>query len=80
MIDVEIVPCSVEHLEKLIEGADAFVGAYGLQVVDGYLPTEFKAVLQHSLNEMQDAQIRHPWLCYLFILRSEQVLVGSWWF
>ena len=33
-MDVEIVPCSIGHLEKLIEGADAFLNAYGLQVVD----------------------------------------------
>ena len=75
-MNIETVPCSVEHLEKLIEGADAFGEAYGIQVADGYLPTEFKAVLQHSLNEMQTARIWHPWLCYLFLLRSEQVLVG----
>lgn len=35
-MDVEIVPCSIGHLEKLIEGADAFLNTYGLQVVDGY--------------------------------------------
>ena len=43
-MDVGIVPCSVEHLEKLIESADAFLNAYGLQVVDGYMP--FAGALQ----------------------------------
>ncbi|MCP2729277.1 hypothetical protein [Limnofasciculus baicalensis] len=45
-MDIEIVPCSVGHLEKLIEGADAFLNAYGLQVVDGYMP--FGGALQYS--------------------------------
>ncbi|MBA2748681.1 MAG: GNAT family N-acetyltransferase, partial [Tatlockia sp.] len=75
-MDVEIVPCSVEHLEKLIEGDRAFFEAYGFQVADGYLPSEFKAVLQHSLNEMQAEQIWHPWLCYLFFFHPDRVIVG----
>jgi len=36
-MDVEIIPCSVEHLEQLIEGADIFSDAYGLEVIDGYI-------------------------------------------
>jgi [ribosomal protein S5]-alanine N-acetyltransferase len=75
-MDLEIVPCSVKHLEKLIAGVDNFVEAYGLQVVDGYLPSEFKAVLQHSLNQMQESRIWHPWLCYLFIFHPDRALVG----
>ncbi len=74
-MDIEIVPCSIEHLEKLIEGADAFSKTYELQVIDGYLPNEFKGVLQHSLNQMKTAQIWHPWLCYLFVFRPG-ALVG----
>jgi [ribosomal protein S5]-alanine N-acetyltransferase len=42
-MDIEIVPCSTEHLEKLIKGADAFQQAYGLQPIDGYMP--FKGAL-----------------------------------
>ncbi len=54
-MDIEIVPCSVEHLEKLIEGADAFLEAYGLQMVDGYMP--FQGALQYILKEMQGSQL-----------------------
>ncbi|WNN88270.1 hypothetical protein [Gloeocapsopsis dulcis] len=50
-MDREIVPCSVERIEKLIKGADAFQAAYGFQVVDRYLL--FEGVLQYSLNTMQ---------------------------
>ena len=73
-MDVEIVPCSMEHIEKLIEGADAFQAAYGFQVVDGYLP--FEGVLQYSLNTMKEKQIWHPWLPYLFLFHPERALVG----
>ncbi|MBE9193387.1 GNAT family N-acetyltransferase [Gloeocapsopsis crepidinum LEGE 06123] len=73
-MDLEIVPCSVEHIKKLIEGADAFQAAYGFQVVDGYLP--FEGVLQYTLNQMQPSRIWHPWLPYLFLFRPEFVLVG----
>ncbi|MCP6759445.1 MAG: GNAT family N-acetyltransferase [Fischerella sp. CENA71] len=73
-MDVEIIPCSVEYIQKLIEGSNAFQVAYGFQVVDGYLP--FRGVLQYSLNQMQSSQIWHPWLPYLFVFRPEHVLVG----
>jgi [ribosomal protein S5]-alanine N-acetyltransferase len=75
-MDLEIVPCSIEHIEKLIAGEDAFIAAYGLQVAEEYLPSEFKGVLQHSLSEMKAAQIWYPWLCYLFVYHAGQVLVG----
>ena len=73
-MDVEIVPCSVGHLEMLIEGADAFLNAYGIQVVDGYMP--FGGALQYILKKMQGSQLWHPWLPYLFLVRSDQALVG----
>jgi hypothetical protein len=50
-MEIEIVPCSPDRLEKLIAGADAFLAAYGFQVVDGFLP--FAGVLEYSQNEMQ---------------------------
>jgi [ribosomal protein S5]-alanine N-acetyltransferase len=73
-MNVEIVPCSVEHLEKLIEGGDAFQEAYGFQVVDGYMP--FQGALQYILNQVQSSQIYHPWLPYQFLFHPDQVLIG----
>lgn len=73
-MDVEIVPCSLERIETLIEGSDAFLAAYGLQVIDAYLP--FEGALQYMLNQMQSSQIWHPWLPYLFIFRPDRALVG----
>ncbi|MBD3881731.1 GNAT family N-acetyltransferase [Phormidium tenue FACHB-886] len=71
---VEIIPCSIEHLEKLIEDADAFQKAYGFQVVDGYMP--FEGALQYILTQMQDSQIWHPWLPYQFLFQPDRALVG----
>ncbi len=76
MINVKIVPCTLKHLEKLIEGENAFTEAYKLQLADEYLPLEFRGILQHTQSEMQSSQIWHPWLCYLFILNSESAIVG----
>ena len=73
-MNVGIFPCSVEHLENLIEGTDAFLKAYGFQVVNGYMP--FKGALQYILNQMQGSQVRHPWLPYQFLFRPDQTLVG----
>lgn len=73
-MDVELVPCSVKHIQKLIEGAEAFQATYGLHLVEGYLP--FEGVLQYTLNVMQTSQIWYPWLPYLLILRPEQAVVG----
>jgi [ribosomal protein S5]-alanine N-acetyltransferase len=55
-MNVEIVPCSVEHLEKLIEGADAFLNAYRLHAIDGYMP--FNGALQYILTQMQTLQLQ----------------------
>jgi [ribosomal protein S5]-alanine N-acetyltransferase len=73
-MDIEIVPCSVEHLEKLIEGTNAFQRAYGLQAIEGYMP--FIGALQYILNQMKDSQLWHPWLPYLLVFRPDQALVG----
>lgn len=73
---IDIVPCSSAHIEKLIEGIDAFRKAYGLEVIDGYLPIEAEGILQYNLNEMQAGRIWHPWLSYMFLLRPERLLVG----
>lgn len=73
-MDIEIIPCSLDHLEKLIEGDDAFSNDYGFQVAEGYLP--FKKVLEYSLSEMQSARIWQPWLPYLLLFDPEQTLVG----
>jgi [ribosomal protein S5]-alanine N-acetyltransferase len=77
-MDLEIVPCTVacrvEHLEKLIEGADAFLNAYGLRVADGYMP--FPGALEYILKEMKSSQLWSPWLPYLFVFRPDQAVVG----
>jgi [ribosomal protein S5]-alanine N-acetyltransferase len=72
--NIEIVPCSVEHLERLIEDTDAFLDAYGLQVIDGYMP--FQGALEYILNQMKGSQLWHPWLPYLFIFRPDLAVVG----
>jgi [ribosomal protein S5]-alanine N-acetyltransferase len=73
-MEVKLVPGSIEHFEALIQGADAFLKAYRLQVADGYMP--FAGALQMILNQMKAAQLWHPWLPYLFLLPSDQALIG----
>jgi [ribosomal protein S5]-alanine N-acetyltransferase len=73
-MNIDIVPCSVNNLEKLIEGKEAFRKAYKVQVVDGYMP--FGGALQYILSQMQSLQIWHPWLPYQFIFRPDQALIG----
>ncbi|KAM3096421.1 GNAT family N-acetyltransferase [Phormidesmis sp. 146-12] len=73
-MNAEITPCSVQHLESLIDNTDAFSKTYGLLVADGYMP--FEGALQYILKQIQTSQIRHPWLPYLFLFRPDQTLVG----
>lgn len=73
-MDVELVPCSIKHIQKLIEGAETFQATYGLHLVEGYLP--FEEALQYTLNVMQTSQVWYPWLPYLLILRSKRAVVG----
>lgn len=74
VMDIELVPCSIEHLDALIQGADAFHAAFGLQVVDDYLP--FEGALQYMLNLLRSSQVWHPWLPYLFVFPADKALVG----
>jgi [ribosomal protein S5]-alanine N-acetyltransferase len=71
---VKIVPCSLEHIETLIEGAEAFQAEYGLHLIDGYLP--FPGALDYTLDVMQAEQMWHPWLPYLLLSPADQALVG----
>ncbi|MDX2272410.1 MAG: GNAT family N-acetyltransferase [Cyanobacteriota bacterium] len=73
-MDLEIVPCLIEQIEKLIEGGKAFHAAYGFGVADGYLP--FEGALQYSLTMMQSSQVWHPWLPYWIGFHPERMLVG----
>ena len=73
-MNIKIIPCSLEHIEKLIEGEDAFLATYGLQVIDEYLP--FAEALQYTQKMMQTSQIWHPWLAYLFLFEPDRALVG----
>ena len=70
-MQIEIMPCTVEHLEKLIEGAEAFQSAYGIQVVDGYMP--FEGALQHILKRLQGSAVAPPWTPSLFVHRAEEL-------
>jgi [ribosomal protein S5]-alanine N-acetyltransferase len=73
-MDLEIVPCSVEHLEKLIEGADAFQTAFGLQAIEDYMP--FAGALEFMLDRLQTSQFKHPWLPYLVVFHPDRSVVG----
>lgn len=73
-MEIEIVPCSSGHIEKLVAGAEAFLAEYGLHVMDEYLP--FPGALEYTLDLMQAEQVWHPWLPYLFLFRPEQAVVG----
>jgi [ribosomal protein S5]-alanine N-acetyltransferase len=73
-VEIEIVPCSIEHLDRLIEDTDIFQATYGLRAIDGYMP--FPGALQYILNQMNESQLWHPWLPYLFVFRSDRALVG----
>lgn len=69
-----LLPCTIAHLEKLIEGATAFEAAYGLRVIEGYL--EFDGALEYALQILQDQTIPTEWFSYLFIHRADQAVIG----
>ncbi|MBD2578990.1 GNAT family N-acetyltransferase [Oscillatoria sp. FACHB-1406] len=73
-MNIEIFPCSIHHLETLIEGKKAFQAAYHLDAIEGYMP--FEGALEYILKQMKDSQIWHPWLPYLFVFSPDRALVG----
>lgn len=72
--NLSVIPSTIPHLEKLIEGAEAFENAYGLRVMDGYI--EFDGVLEYSISMLQSGKVNGDWLSYLFIHRDDKALIG----
>jgi RimJ/RimL family protein N-acetyltransferase len=73
-MDVKILPCTSEHIEKLITEPDTFSITYGLQVIEGYLP--FTEALPFMLEMMTASKVWYPWLPYLLVFDLDQALVG----
>jgi [ribosomal protein S5]-alanine N-acetyltransferase len=65
---------SVQQLEALIEGAEAFENAFGMKVIEGYL--EFPEALPYSLKQLQTGGMAEPWASYLFIHTADNALIG----
>jgi [ribosomal protein S5]-alanine N-acetyltransferase len=71
---LSMIPITLHHVEKLIEGSAAFESAYHMPVSDGYL--EFPEVLEFWRTEMQDDPSGDEWGTYLIIHRADHALIG----
>lgn len=69
-----VIPADIEHLERLIEGDEAFLAAFGWRVVDDY--NEFPEALVFSLNHLKARQVEPRWWTQLFIMPETSELVG----
>lgn len=71
---LEIIPATIEHLERLIEGDNAFYAAFGWHVAETY--NEFPEALVFSLNHLKARQVEPRWWAQLFIHTENAELVG----
>src|SRR5689334_18805404 len=66
-------PCTLEHLNALIEGTETFENTYHLKVMEGYL--EFPEALGFMLKSMPESGV-YQWGSYLYIQPTDKVLLG----
>lgn len=67
-------PCRIQHLEKLLAGASAFKGAFGIEVVDGYL--EFSGAIQYFVEKLRSGLVQKEWWAYMILHKTDNSLIG----
>lgn len=67
-------PCPIQHLEKLLEGASAFKGAFGIEVVDGYI--ESPSFIQYSVEKLRSGLVQKEWWAYMILHKTDNSLIG----
>jgi [ribosomal protein S5]-alanine N-acetyltransferase len=72
--NLSLIPCTIPHLEKLLEGNEAFEVAYDLRVIEGYI--EFDGVLEYTLDILKAGKVSSEWASYFFIHRDDKALIG----
>lgn len=71
---LDVIPATIPHLERLLEGSDAFEAAFGWRVVETY--NDFPEALVFSLDHLKAGRVEPRWWAQLFILRETAELVG----
>jgi len=74
MTNLELIKCTAVHLQKLIEGSQAFQSCFGIKVIPGYL--EFPESLEYSLKQLQEGSLNEKWGSYMFIHKTDNALIG----
>lgn len=67
-------PCSVQHLEELLEGASAFKGAFGIEVVDGYI--ESPSAIQYSVEKLRSGLVQKELWAHIILHKTDNSLIG----
>jgi ribosomal-protein-alanine N-acetyltransferase len=76
MTRIRVVPATVEHLQALADGPDAFQERFGWQVEPGYLGDEFAAAIPHSIEAITTGGIPPEWFSHLFVHVADQKVMG----
>ena len=70
-----LLSCTLAHLTKLLEGADAFEAEFGFRVVEGYI--EFPGALDFSAARLSSGEASaHWWAPFLFLHNPDRAVVG----
>lgn len=71
---LQLIPCTVEHLEALINNPQALEQALGITICDRW--TEFPGALEFSRAQLQADPSIQEWAPYLFIHQQDRKLIG----
>ncbi len=69
-----LIPCTVAHLEKLLEGGTAFEDSFGYKIIAGY--NEFPGAVEFSLEQLRNGVVPAEWWSHLFIHMADRALIG----
>ena len=68
-----LLACAIDHLERMLEGDDAFTVAYGLYTSPEYI--EPREALRYSIEPLRNG-MPPEWGTYMFIHRDDNIVMG----
>jgi ribosomal-protein-alanine N-acetyltransferase len=72
---LQLLPCSLEHFELLLQGNDHLADLLGISIQDGW--TEYPEMVLVAYDKLRNDPAMLGWFFYLVIHRADKRLIGA---
>jgi RimJ/RimL family protein N-acetyltransferase len=72
---LQLLPCSLEHFELLLQGNDHLADLLGISIPDGW--TEYPEMVLVAYDKLRNDPAMLGWFFYLVIHRADERLIGA---